>query len=176
VTGAPANSTVSRFLVDDAALDDETALRVYGLLIGWAAERGTRYELTIQPGLSTNRELLDAILALGEVTPLPQPGGPVAKWLAAGHDVEARVVGSLMNRFAALMLDRRTDVIARSSELSSVEDARVYADERLIYELYDYGRTQLVSGDDAEIDALRRLLAKVGAGDVLTRMDETGAG
>jgi len=156
-----------RFLIDEAGLDDGMLRLIYRALVTWATERGDRYELTIQPGLYRDPEELRRLERLGTVAAVRQGGGPVAHWLAQGHDVEQQVSGHDMDLLRIELLRETTSVEPRSSELSPVEDARVFAGQRVLYSLHDYGRTQLVSGSDEEIAEVRARLAADGAGDAL---------
>jgi len=162
------------FLLEDARLDDETARQVYKTSVGWAAEFGSRYELTLQPELYEDREALARLLALGVVSRIPSSSGRVARWLAADHDVECRVSGTDMDGFVRTMTDQTIAVRARSSELGPVEDAAAFDDDTRIYALFDYGRTQLVDGTDEQLTALRRRLADLSPEPLLRPTDDYG--
>lgn len=152
-----------RYLVDDHDLDEATALALYRTIIRWVAQRADHIEISIQRQVYDDPTAVADLLELGEIT-----GGAASQ--AFGRSLQStqrrgtsdsvRVSGAPNARFVSALTERAAPRRAVSGDLSPVEDIVLSRHGRVLYELYDYGRTQMLDLDDDELADLRQTLKR----------------
>jgi hypothetical protein len=135
------------YMVDESALDD-AASRALGIaLIAWAASGADRFVATIDERVYADPQAIRRLLAVGKIEETPGPGGTV---VITG--------GPPPGDFAQRVTDRSVLASSVSGDLTNVEDLALFAGERRRYLAADYGRTQLLQLDGAELAQLRARL------------------
>ncbi|HEX8227706.1 MAG TPA: hypothetical protein VF826_00140 [Chloroflexia bacterium] len=157
-----------RYLIDTKDLDPQTELAVYRLALAWAATRGERFTLSLQPGVYDNLEDVERLYALGEVEPVvPSEAssdflGRLLSKVFRRPEETVLVRGNINEAFVRELTRISAPDRAISGDVSPVEDVQALAGERVLYGVYDYGRDQVFDLTDEELESVREALEDAG--------------
>jgi hypothetical protein len=155
------------YLIDQRSAEPEMLVKLYRAALVWAAERGDRFLIHLQPSVYEDSSQLTRLLALGQVTQVTSdlPPGFVgrltAKLFRGGSDV-IQLEGSSGTAFTNELTQNGAPAKAISGDLSPVEDVMVLLGSRVLFASYDYGRDLLLDLNDEEVESLRRTLREAG--------------
>jgi hypothetical protein len=147
VTVSESQTATTQYMVDESALDYEASRALGIALIGWAASGAERFAATVDERVYADPQAIRRLLAVGKTEETPGLGGTV---VITG--------GPPPDDFAQLVTDRSVLTSSVSGDLTNVEDLALFAGGRRRYFAADYGRTQLLQLDNAELAKLRTRL------------------
>lgn len=150
-------TNITSLLIDEAHLDPEVSLKIYRMLLTWAARQGARFEMTLQRSVYDSPEEFLSLRALG-----------VEKTSTARTSDEDHIEGTPSSSFIQALISKQAPQRAISGDNSPVEDVVIFVDDRPMYGSYDYGRTQLLNLTKEETTVVKEMLHSLGlSSDVL---------
>ncbi|HBE17710.1 MAG TPA: hypothetical protein DEG17_19425 [Cyanobacteria bacterium UBA11149] len=172
-----------QFYLRDKKDDLETLIALYQVTIYWAANRGTRFILSLIPGIYDKPEDEARLCSLGKVTIVPpRELTDTEKFIAqelmnacdkivqelSGNKLElstfsiptkvVQVQGTPDEIFAKELTCKRPPQKALSGELCPVEDLEVFVGDRCLYRSSDYGTMQIFDLTEEEHESLLQTL------------------
>lgn len=144
---------VVTLLVDESRLSPEMSLNIYQMLLTWSAQRGSRFEITLQRSAYETADDYKIVRALGVARSSPKLTSD-----------ELQILGEPGSDFVQALTSKQAPPGAIAGDNSPVEDVVIFANDRRLYGSYDYGRTQLLTLTDQEAEDIRAMLRGRGVG------------
>jgi hypothetical protein len=164
--------------------DFETPLALYRFTLAWAAKRSDRFMLKLVPGIYDDPEDEARFRSLGQekIIPIPEVTDADRLLRDALQNAVKLLTSTLAYRIPVEVIDAPTEIVqvqgtptdvfvkeltrkrppqkAISGELCPVEDLDLFAGDRRLYSLPDYGRVQLLDLADEELESLCQTLSQ----------------
>jgi len=156
-----------RYLIDERNTEPATSLALYRATLAWASTQGDRFLLGLQSDIYDDPDDLAVLRALGQVAPVPPTrapstgGQPVTTPVALPADL-FRVEGVPGEAFVHELTRKQAPARAIAGDLSPAEIVLIFNSNRILYGLYDYGRTQALDLSSEELESLSCALERAG--------------
>lgn len=159
-----------RLLLDHRDTEPEAELACYRASLAWAAARGDRFVMTLEPEVYDSPSQMADLAALGRLTGVESEHRPgiLGRLLGRGAASEGlvHVEGAPDERLVERLTGMPVPEKVISGDLCAARDVRILRGDRALYSVLEYGRDQVFELEGDEREELDRSLQGASAGPI----------